>query len=326
MLEKTILKLIAVLAIGLSTVSAFADTDTALSPLAQFDQGVPIDQILCSDSKVLLESPHGTPACVFDRSVDRLVQIGFIIIEVQINIQDSPADVVPEEVTTVILNVSSSEEFVHDGREFQRALQRMPAPWPMYDKIVAATTGIIPADSSGTFSLRSAPHEKYSVIPKVGFHLEDWMPSVIPAGQRLLAAETYYSSYDIGASVEKEEYIAYYRFVPTTFVLHTNVTSWDLHTSQGFTMGVKRSNFGYDQVVDISEHRQDILKSQPGSYGGCISMTRDGNAVSACEGGNNWNPYRATISFNPDEFTIVHVNSNYHTLDELIPVFNSVMR
>ena len=320
------LKLIAVLAIGLGVASAFADTDTVLSPLAQFDQGVPIGQIQCSDSKVLLESPHGTPACVFNSSVDRLVQIGFIMIEVQIDIQDSPVDVVPEEVTTVILNVSSPEEFVHDGREFQRTLQRMPAPWPMYDRIVAATTGIIPADSSGTFSLRSAPHEKYSVIPKVGFHLEDWMPSVIPAGQRLLAAETYYSSYDIGASVEKEEYIAFYRFVPTTFVLHPNVTSWNLDTSQGFTMGVKRSNFAYDQVVDISEHRQDILKSQPGSYGGCISMTRDGNAVSACEGGNRWNPYNAGISFNPDEFTIVHVNSNYHTLDELIPVFNSIMR
>ena len=214
-----------------------------------------------------MESPKGTPACVFDRSVDRLVQIGFIIIEVQINIQDSPADVVPEESTTVILNVSSPEEFVHDGREFQRTLQRMPAPWPMYDRIVAATTGIIPADSSGTFSLRSAPHEKYSVIPKVGFHLEDWMPSVIPAGQRLLAAETYYSSYDIGASVEKEEYIAFYRFVPTTFVLHPNVTSWNLDTSQGFTMGVKRSNFAYAEVEDTTEHRQDILKSQPGSYG-----------------------------------------------------------
>ena len=320
------LKLIAILAIGLSAVSAFADTEAVLSPLAQFDQGVPIGQIQCSDSKVLMESPKGIPACVFDRSVDRLVQIGFTIIEVQIEVSDSPVDIAPEEVTTVVLNVSSSEEFVHDGREFQRTLQRMPAPWPMYDKIVAATTGIIPADSDGTFSLKSVPHEKYSIIPKVGFYLEDWMPSVIPAGQRLLAAETYYSLYDIGASVEKEEYIAYYRFVPTTFVLHTNVTSWDLHTSQGFTMGVKRSNFGYGQVVDISEHRQDILKSQPDSYGGCISMTRDGNAVSACESGNRWNPYRATISFNPDEFTIVHVNSNYHTLDELVPVFNSIMR
>ena len=320
------LKLIAILAIGLSAVSAFADTEAVLSPLAQFDQGVPIGQIQCSDSKVLLESPHGTPACVFDSSVDRLVQIGFIIIEVQIDIQDSPVDVVPEESTTVILNVSSSEEFVHDGREFQRALQRMPAPWPMYDAFVEGTTGIISADSSGTFSLRSAPHEKYSVIPKVGFHLEDWMPSVIPAGQRLLAADTYYSSYDIGASKDKEEYIAYYTFVPTTFVMYPNVTTWDLDTSQGFTMGVKRSNFAYAETVDITEHRQDILKSQPDNYGGCISMTRDGSAVSACEGGNRWNPYHAGIAFNPDEFTIVHINSNYHTLDELIPVFNSIMR
>lgn len=55
-------------------------------------------------------------------------------------------------------------------------------------------------------------------------------------------------------------------------------------------------------------------------------MTRDGSAVSACEGGNRWNPYRAYVAWHPDEFTIVHVNSNYHTLDELIPVFNSVMR
>ena len=320
------LKLIVVLAIGLGVASAFADTDTALSPLAQFNQGVPIGQIQCNDSKVLLESSRGTPACVFNSSVDRLVQIGFTIIEVRTDIQDSPADVVPAEGTTVILNVSSSEEFVHDGREFQRTFQRMPAPWPMYDAFVESTTGIIPADSDGTFSLRSVPHEKYSVIPKVGFHLEDWMPSVIPAGQRLLAAETYYVSYDIGASVEKEEYIAYYTFVPTTFVMYPNVTTWDLRTSQGFTMGVKRSNFAYGETVDITEHRQDILESQPGNYGGCITMTRDGSAVSACEGGNRWNPYSASVVFNPDEFTIVHVNSNYHTLDELIPVFNSVMR
>ncbi len=319
------LKLIAFLVIGLSSVSAFADTETVLSPLAQFDQGVPIGQIQCSNSKVLLESPHGKPACVFDKSVDRLVRIGFTVIEV-VQIDVSDADAVPEEVTIVVLNASSPEEFVHDGREFQRTLQRMPSPWPMYDRIVASTTGIIPANSNGTFSLKSTPHEKYSVIPNVGFYLEDWMPSVIPTGQRLIAANTYYSSYDIGASVEKEEYIAYYRFVPTTFVLYQNATTWDLHTSQGFTMGVKRSNFAYNEVGDITEHRQDILKSQPDNYGRCISMTRDGTAVSACEGGNKWNPYSASVAFHPDEFTIVHVNSNYHTIDELIPVFNSVMR
>ena len=319
------LKLIAFLVIGLSSVSAFADTETVLSPLAQFDQGVPIGQIQCSNSKVLLESPHGKPACVFDKSVDRLVRIGFTVIEV-VQIDVSDADAVPEEVTIVVLNASSPEEFVHDGREFQRTLQRMPSPWPMYDRFVASTTGIIPANSNGTFSLKSTPHEKYSVIPNVGFYLEDWMPSVIPTGQRLIAADTYYSSYDIGASVEKEEYIAYYTFVPTTFVFYQNATTWDLQTSQGFTMGVKRSNFAYNEVGDITEHRQDILKSQPDNYGRCISMTRDGTAVSACEGGNKWNPYSASVAFHPDEFTIVHVNSKYHTIDELIPVFNSVMR
>ena len=323
---KTIMFGLGLAAIALSGIMSAASAETAPSPLQQVRDGVPTGEVVCSDDRVLMVSHSGSPACVFSDSVDMLVQIGFMVIEVQIDVSDSLADVVPKESTTVILNVSSPEEFVHDGREFQRALQRMPAPWPLYDDFVEATTGIIPADSSGIFSLKSAPHEKYSVIPKVGFHLEDWMPNVIPAGQRLLAATTYYSSYDIGASKDKEEYIVYYTFVPTTFVLYPNATTWDLHTSQGFTMGVKRSNFGYDQVVDISEHRQDILKSQPGSYGGCISMTRDGNAVSACEGGNNWNPYRVTISFNPDEFTIVHVNSNYHTLDELIPVFNSVMR
>ena len=320
------LKLIAVLAIGLGTVSAFADTEPVLSPLAQFNQGVPIEQIQCSDSKVLLESPNGTPACVFGSSVDLLVQMGFAVVDVQIDISNSLTNTVPEEVTTVVLNTSSPEEFVHDGREFQRTLQRMPAPWPMYDDFVQSTTGIIPANSNGTFSLKSAPHEKYSIISKVGFYLEDWMPGVIPAGQRLLAATTYYSSFDIGGGTQGEEYVAYYTFAPTTFVLHPNVTNWDLRNSQGFVMGVKHSNIPYDEVEDRTEHRQDILKSQPGYYGHCIPMTRDGKTVAACEGGSKWNPYRAYVVFSPDEFTIVHVNSNYHTLDELIPVFNSVMR
>lgn len=56
------LKLIAVLAVGLGVMSAFADTDTALSPMAQFDHGIPLEQILYSDFKVLLESPCITPS------------------------------------------------------------------------------------------------------------------------------------------------------------------------------------------------------------------------------------------------------------------------
>ncbi|MDA7944164.1 MAG: hypothetical protein MPJ06_09245 [Nitrosopumilus sp.] len=49
----------------------------AASPHAQFEAGVPLEEIECGEDLVLLESPRGRPACVTEGSAGRLVQRGF---------------------------------------------------------------------------------------------------------------------------------------------------------------------------------------------------------------------------------------------------------
>ena len=48
-----------------------------LSPYQQFKEGTPADQVICADSKILMGSPSGSPACVFARSVETLIDRGF---------------------------------------------------------------------------------------------------------------------------------------------------------------------------------------------------------------------------------------------------------
>lgn len=47
------------------------------SPYQQFREGVPADQIVCAGDRVLMESPSGTPACVFAGSAGELAGRGF---------------------------------------------------------------------------------------------------------------------------------------------------------------------------------------------------------------------------------------------------------
>ena len=66
-----------VLAIGLSTTLILAEAEIP-SPLKQFQQSIPIEEIQCRDTRILMSSPSGRPACVYDSSVGILEQRGFI--------------------------------------------------------------------------------------------------------------------------------------------------------------------------------------------------------------------------------------------------------
>ena len=62
MARNMMLILFTVLAIGMMTVPAYAETQ--LSPLKQFNMGIPIEQILCNENKVLMLSNSGRPSCI----------------------------------------------------------------------------------------------------------------------------------------------------------------------------------------------------------------------------------------------------------------------
>lgn len=221
---------------------------------------------------------------------------------------------------TMELNLASPVEFADDGRDIQRSvLQKYPAPRPMYDSIMDSMEDGVSVSSDGVATITSIAHEKYSVNPDTGFYAEDWMPEHIPEGQKLLYTGTtcYEKTGDCGLGIH---------FVPTTFVLHENVTSYDLEVSKGFMISVKYSSLPLDSTKDIIEEFKESRESQSGNYGRFVEMIRDGKIVSGYEGGNDYNHYHASVYFQPDDHTGVGVHSNYHSLEELIPIFESVMK
>ena len=336
-----------ILAASLCTiVLSTADADIQ-SPLQQSRQGIPIDEIQCNDNKVLLESPKGKPICVTKNTSGKLLDRGYnIIIPVQNNnilkentivsdtiisdtntsIPDETSLDVLESATTIMLNITSDTEFTDDKREIKRSiLQRAPAPWPMYDKIINSTTGLIVPGPTGASGIQTTPHEKYSLNGKVGLYLEDWMPTYIPEGQKLLYADTNYLAFEVNERTY-ESHEAIYQFVPTSFVLHEGANTYDLKVSKGFTVNIEHNTLPFNSVEDGIEYLKEIDEIQSGSYGGYRDMTHDGKTVSAYEGGNDSNHYQAVVYFQPNENTSIGIRSYYHTLDELIPVFNSIMK
>ena len=70
--------------IGMGMTSALAE-DEVLSPRQQFLSGVPIAEIECRGTLVLMESPSGKPVCVKFTSVDPLTQRGFMWVDSSLN-------------------------------------------------------------------------------------------------------------------------------------------------------------------------------------------------------------------------------------------------
>ena len=312
--------------------SAFAELDIP-SPREQLESGISPDQIVCAESKVLTMRGNGSPACVYPSSAEKL---GWEIIQItsDSNFDDNklelPSNLDSEIILqeqTIDLKVSSTTEFEDDGREIQRSiLQRAPAPAPMFDRIIQNMINTKSVGVDGVATFTSPTHEKYSINPGVGHYIENWMPEYIPDGQKLLYAETDYWSVQEG-TILVETYGTGINFVPTTFVLSEDITTYDLETSKGFSIGIESSSVPLDEIEDQIENGKEILESQSGNYGrGFVEMTHDGKPVYAYEGGNDLNHYQAGVSFHPDEFTSIAVRSNYYTLDELIPIFESIMK
>ncbi len=282
------------------------------SPLQQLKEGIGPDEIRCNADRVLALRDSGAHVCVRESTAHKM---GWIITLTE------PAKAVGNPANAgegfVTVRASSEIPFADDGREIQRSvLQRAPAPAPWYETIMDAH---ITPDNIGPDSLirvPAMPHEKYSVNPGVGMYVEDWMPTYIIDGQKLLyATNECYPSGDCRLDIY---------FVPSDFTLTEDVTNYELGAAKGFKVHVGYHTVPLDESEDADEAFWEARTSQSGNYGGFREMTRDGNYVSAYQGGNDYNHYHANIAYTLDDHTIFSVNSNYHTIDELMPVFDSI--
>ena len=57
---------------------ARAETEKNRSPRLQVLDGIPADEVVCSYGRILMTSPSGAPACVFETSGDMLERRGFV--------------------------------------------------------------------------------------------------------------------------------------------------------------------------------------------------------------------------------------------------------
>ncbi len=314
--------LFSVILIAGFTISSYADYT---SPKKQIESGIAINDIQCRDDRVLVQRSNGSPACVSERTAERtgwkILKTEFIHTEKLVTIHEPTITVTP---TIVILDQSSDVEFVDDGREiFRSKLQASAPPSHYYDNIMTHLSNhnsVFSNDGNGVITVNSIPHEKYSVKENQGFYLEDWLPEFVPEGQRLLySATSYHENGDYNNLI--------HRYVPNTFELTEDTTTHDLQVSKGFTITIKRNvNVPMLSSEYYVEYHKGKLAAQVDNVGGYVDMTRDGKFVSAYSGSNKYNHYQATISFHPDEYTLVSVRSTYHTLEELLPIFESIMK
>ncbi len=305
---------------------SFADDGEYLSPRKQVESGVAPEDIQCKENRVLVLRTNGSPVCVTEKTAEK-TGWEIIIKEKATKLDISQETIVTQKSVTTpkvtVLDYSSPTAFVDDGREYPKASQRSPPPQDAYDRIMDAS--YFDVDNNGVATFTSVSHEKYSLNPQKGFYVEDWIPTFIPEGQKLLYGATFYQTFDVNGKTY-ENYVGGAKFTPPTFELTPDITTRDLKKSKGFTVSVKYSTLPHDEIEDYIEFIKDSREGRSDNYGGFREMTRDGKTVMAFAGGNGNNPYQATITFHPDEFTSVGVLSNYHTLDELIPIFNSVMK
>ena len=302
---------------------SFAD-DEYVSPRKQVESGVAPEDVQCKENHVLVHRTNGSPACVTEKTAERM---GLeIIIKEEVAVSDKVQEISKvAESEIIVLDLSSLTEFVDDGREYPTAIQRSPAPAPMYDSIMQHLESF-PVDGNGVATFTAVPHTKYSLNPQQGLYIEDWMPTYIPKGYKLLYGSTSYHTTELNGNTY-ETHGAGLSFVPSTYVLSEDVTNTDYKINKGFHISIVHSTLPHDEIGDDIEHVREVFESQGNNYGeGFREMTRDGKTVSAYAGGNGFNPYQAALSFYPDEFTSIHVTSSYHTLDELIPIFESVMK
>ncbi len=315
--------LFSVILIAGFTISSYADYT---SPKKQIESGIVINDIQCRDDRVLVQRSNGSPACVSERTAERtgweILKTEFIHTEKLVTIHEPT--ITPDQVTPtiVILDQSSDVEFVDDGRELWVAKAGgISSPRDIYQYVIGKQMkhSEFKNDGEGNITLTSVPHEKYSLKPNKTLYLEDWLPDYVPDGYKLLYSQTDWSE-------KARETTLVHQYVPVSFELTEDTNLWHLQTSKGFNVGVvmsldKKPSIESSKIKYLEmdgKFRKNTFKFQ--------DVERDGKEVFAYSGGNSHLSYHATVMFHPDKYTSVVVGSYYHTIDELLPIFNSVMK
>ncbi|RNJ79819.1 MAG: hypothetical protein EB829_01370 [Nitrosopumilus sp. H8] len=148
----------------------------ALSPHVQLESGIPLEEIQCTDEKILLESPRGTPACVWEPSVEKLVQRGFVLVPQVMDKADAdkPVDAMPKDAdkpaVTDDSDISSNSTVSEESKQTLNIGEiNIPEEDRVTEVIIFKTnadhilnfTDAIPQDDTYDYDLKMSPTDTY---------------------------------------------------------------------------------------------------------------------------------------------------------------------
>ena len=195
-----------------------------LSPSQQHSSGIPINEIECRNSMILLESPSGKPACVYANSVEKLEMVGFVLIDVIMISESKPTDVSFETITIPSSPLVIPDEDPHEGVIYE------PGPHPYC---------ILPSSISVQVPNKVPVGETFDVIITPSFELTP---------QQLDAHNKYwpdvYSSEELWNNVCREDLRHYNILHPATYE----------PSSDNVIRNVKTLNDGFFPPYEIHYH------------------------------------------------------------------------
>lgn len=271
---KSILRIVilVLLTLSFSTIPAFANiADDIQLPNVQFESGVPINEIQCSGDRVLVQSPSGSPACVFASSVDVFEKRGFIQVS-DVNVEESSTN----------------------DTEQRPPLRRGPPPLVIADTAeMYHHLGHVVTESLD--ELRSIKHASSQSSSK-GFVVADWIPDYTPQGFRLVYA---LHSWGI-CSADSCDSLRLY-FAPNSFNF-TSTTTWtDLDDVGGIFYRVSpKLTTSYDSYDGLLES----IRYLPGGPVSIINQTNGYFGLQKPD--NEYVGFSAIVAF---ETQIIHIRT-----------------
>ena len=196
------LGLAAVLAVGSITIPALAETDT---PHKQLQNGTPLQEIQCRDSKILMETNRGTPVCVNWSSVERLEKKSGFAIANPLQIQ----------------------------REESTVLRRGPIDIPILQKNFSNPHEIMTQTLKELQTAKQISQRSDRQTASDEFVVTDWVPEYVPKGYKLG-----YSVHGWHTSANSTKHGLTMHFVPVSFVYTNSTTEKDVDSAGGIVYTV----------------------------------------------------------------------------------------
>ena len=163
-----------------ATVSMIATETSIPSPLAQYRSGVPIQEIECRDSKILMETQRGTPACVNEDSVQILQDRGWKLVQ---------------------MTQQEQTPTTKDSRDKKKQIKTILNPSDVSD--------LIPQDIVIDSSLKMPPNDKESFAEQMASFASDKITNVKNNGDTFDTEKGqmnfYPAQYDVGFKYELYE-------------------------------------------------------------------------------------------------------------------------